>query len=127
MSPIAGETTMLRCEVEAHGRAAIVHVAGEIDMSNAGEFALFLRRATAFGQHVIVNMTHVLYVDGRGLHALREAEHECQRRRRRLMVAGAVPIVRRVMGIVRLDEAIACVDSVEEALQVLGTVSNGAD
>jgi len=52
---------------------AVVHVAGEIDLSVRAELARMLAQACAGGRDVVVDVSRTTFMDSAGLHALVEA------------------------------------------------------
>ena len=102
--------------VESENEVVVVHLAGELDVSNAGEVKAALREAGDHGRdRLVVDLAGVSFVDSAALAVLIDA-------RRRQQAHGSFHLaapgheVRRALAISGLDRQLAVHDSVEDAL-----------
>ncbi len=85
----------------------IVTIRGEIDLSNAGEFAAALRDAADAAKGLVVDLSEVSYIDSSGIAALFDlAEKWTDASRLRVVVPESSP-AHRVLTIARLNRTMA--------------------
>jgi len=101
--------------------AAVIEVAGDLDISNAGQFeAAFEHALVADPQHVVISLVRATYFDSIGVHSLlRFAERLKTTRRRLVIVAPAGTTSRRVLEIAGVAATYPLFDSVERAIESL--------
>jgi anti-anti-sigma factor len=110
---------LARVELGAAGDGDVVvaRLGGEVDLSNASEVGDELTAAvpnSALG--LVLDLTATEYLDSSGIHLVFELAERLQRRQQqlRVVVPPGAPI-RRVLRIVKLDESVPVVATVEEA------------
>lgn len=110
-----------RFDIQHRGRATIIEVAGDLDISNAGRFEAALELALGSNhQTVVVSLAQASYFDSIGLHSLlRFAERLATTRRRFVVVAARGSTPRRVLEIAGVATSYLLFDSVDDALQSL--------
>ena len=97
--------------------AAVIAVRGEL--TGATEQALmdaYGRAADPVTRKVILDFTELEYMNSTGIGLLVTMLVRAQRQRQKLMAFGLSDHYRQILGLTRLDEAIAVVDSEAEAL-----------
>ena len=99
-------------------------MSGDLDIDNATEFSARLDAMTAAAAvHVTVELSGVQFIDSSGLNALVVGARETKRRGGSFVVAAPSTYVARVFDLVRLDESLDIVGSVDDAL-ALSTEAN---
>ena len=98
--------------------AAVIEVAGDLDIASAGQFEAAFERALAGDpQRVVISLTRATYFDSIGVHSLlRFAERLKTTRRQLVIVAPAGTTSRRVLEIAGVAAAYPVFDSVDLAL-----------
>jgi anti-sigma B factor antagonist len=114
-------TPLARIDVSRAGNVVIVHVAGDVDLSNSAELRHALTdAATPDTTGLAVDMSDVGYVDSTGLTVLAELARELGVRRQGLaVVAPARSGIRRLLELVQLDRVITLRESVDQATAAL--------
>ncbi|MEV4179610.1 STAS domain-containing protein [Nonomuraea sp. NPDC049709] len=97
----------------------VLALAGELDRTNSGELASYLKQARRPGDHVVVDLAELSFMDSSGLHLLLDCHRACLADGASLHLAaayGAPARVLEVTGVARflpghatLQEAIATV------------------
>jgi anti-anti-sigma factor len=117
MSISGGATApYLRISTETVPEAIVLHVAGEVDLANVTMLSNAIAEAYWTNERVIVDLSRLDYLDGAGVHIL---ERFAQRHRRRFVVVGSEPGVRRVLEVLGVIEALPVKDSLEAAREYL--------
>jgi anti-anti-sigma factor len=81
--------------------APVLHVRGDVDLVTAPEFARAIRAAAAHtDQPVVIDLTQVDFMDGRGLRILEDASRDA------LLTVRPSKLVRRLLEVVRLERII---------------------
>jgi anti-anti-sigma factor len=107
---------MFKCWVEDSRLAAIVHVEGDVDLLTAHEFRECVRKTATSNTHngyVIVDMSKLEYIDGRGLWVLAEGHQLCRQHHRELVLVAPSTHIERLLGIVNLTGSLPVLNSVE--------------
>lgn len=97
----------------------LVTVAGEIDIATAAQLRDRLAGPADSGQHVIVDLGGVGFIDAAGLRVLASAAAQAADRGGSLRLAAARPWVRRVLTLTALDQRIPLTATVAEAQAAL--------
>jgi anti-sigma B factor antagonist len=110
--------------VERHGVAPVIHVRGQIDLLSAVDVrADILAAVPVDGPGGVLDLTQTNYVDSIGVRSLFEVAERLQARRQRVvLVVTQEALIRRVVALTQLDEAVRFVATVEEALTLLEKV-----
>ncbi len=85
----------------------IVTIRGEIDLSNAGEFAAALRDAADAAKGLVVDLSEVSYIDSSGIAALFDLAEKWTDASRLRVVAPEASPTHRVLSIARLNRTMA--------------------
>jgi len=107
--------------VEAHDEGPVVRVAGEIDLSTSDDLRNDIVHAVPHDAHgVVLDLTETTYLDSSGIRLLFELAERLQARRQRLvLVVAEEALVRRVVVLTKLDDAVPLLQGIDEALLAL--------
>ena len=111
-------TQLADLALESHGDVIVARVEGEIDRSNAGELGTALLAAVpnvALG--LVLDLSATTYMDSAGVHLLFELGSALARRQQQ--VRAVVPegaSIRRVLGVVALEQSVPVHASIQEAV-----------
>jgi anti-anti-sigma factor len=75
----------------------VLHVRGDVDLVTAPEFARAVRAAARTDRPVVIDLTQVDFMDGRGLRILEDASREAP------LTIRPSKLVRRLLEVVRLE------------------------
>lgn len=101
-----------------------VHIAspeGELDIATVGEVDRALH--VAYGDHVIVDLRRVSFVDSVALSRFVVAARQHEAAGSRVILAGARGPVRRVLAITHLDDVLPYADDVEGARAIVASLT----
>jgi anti-sigma B factor antagonist/stage II sporulation protein AA (anti-sigma F factor antagonist) len=108
-------------EVVHQADTPIVRIRGEIDLSNTDAIrteVIEALRPSAPG--VVLDLTETTYLDSSGVRLLFDLAARLQSRRQRLgLVVTEAALVRRVLILTKLDDAVPLHDSVDDALAAI--------
>ena len=82
---------------------ALVHFAGEIDLTSIERFRNAIRAAEAKGGNMIIDLRAATFIDSTGISALIGAAHHAAERTSRVTVQVTQPMMRRVFAMMQLD------------------------
>ncbi len=99
---------------------SILHVLGELDLSSAPSLRTALMRLIGQGRSVIVDFSELRYLDMHGVHTLEDCHKRAEQLGQRFVLVGSVPLIHRILLIIKLHERMPVVDTVGEALTILG-------
>ena len=110
-----------KLDVEAHPEGPVIRVAGEVDLSNSDAVRNDIVRAVPHDANgVVLDLTQTTYLDSSGIRLLFDlAERLHARRQRMVLVVAEAALVRRVVVLTKLDDAVPLLEGVDEALAVL--------
>lgn len=114
----ASEGVLLTGHIEELPEVTIARLEGEVDISNAATFRVYLSRAARAGRPVVVDLTRLQYFDASGLHAIEDYIHLCRQHELRTVLVPS-RLVHRLLTIAGLDRALALAASVPEALRLI--------
>jgi anti-sigma B factor antagonist len=107
---------LIKC-VRHEGKAVVLELVGEIDMESSAELKSKLKELYKEKPPVlIVNMTHVPFMDSSGLATLVGALKWCRENSCELKLVGLIRRVRSIFEICRLESVFQFYDSEAEAL-----------
>lgn len=114
-------------EVDTFRGFTVARVRGEIDLSNASEFAEELGEAVDLsGPGLIVDISSVLYIDSAGIRALFEVVRRLELRgQKAAVVVAATSPVRTLIEVTNLDQAIPVCETAEDCAAALNTIGPG--
>jgi anti-anti-sigma factor len=109
---------LAQLEFEDVPDALVVHVKGEIDMSNVDDIRTEISdRVTPGIGRVVIDMTATTYLDSSGVRLVFDLAQRLQARRQELsLVVTDEALVRRVILLTKLDSAVPLHPSVADAL-----------
>jgi anti-anti-sigma factor len=103
--------------VQRHGDVAVLRLLGEHDLSTVESVRRAIAGQVEAGEGVVVSLVETRFLDAAIVRALRDGDAELQPRDRRLVVHVATEnVVRRVLEITGLTEALPTTGSLEDAL-----------
>jgi anti-sigma B factor antagonist/stage II sporulation protein AA (anti-sigma F factor antagonist) len=110
--------TLADVVVEARDLAPVVRVRGEIDLSNADDVrSEILNAVPRAARGAILDLTETTYLDSTGVRLLFDLADRLQSRRQRLvLVVQESALVRRVLVLTKLDDAVPIHDEIETAI-----------
>jgi anti-sigma B factor antagonist/stage II sporulation protein AA (anti-sigma F factor antagonist) len=113
-----------KVSVQQHAAGPVICVRGEIDLSNSDALrGDILSAVPRDGQGIVLDLTNTTYLDSSGVRLLFELAELLQRRRQRLvLVVSEEALIRRVVVLTKLDDAVAVVESVDAGLAALAPV-----
>ena len=109
----------LSVDTEELPEGIVVHVSGEVDLGNADRLKGAIQPAVSNCLNVILDVSHLTYIDSSGLYVLLGANKELRRNKCQLVVVGADPMIAKVMLIFGFDRVMPLVSSLEEATNLL--------
>lgn len=101
---------------ETDERVVTVALVGELDVTTTPQLGPHLE-PTGDPIGIVVDVSGLDFIDSSGLNALVQAARALRERGVRFAVAGAAPHILRVIELVRLDDELDVVDTLEEALE----------
>lgn len=105
----------------AHGDVTVVGLLGEHDVTSAAAVREQLSRIATSGGGLVVSMMQTTFFDSSIVHALFDVDREMRDHDRQLVLhVATAPIVRRVLDISMLSEAVPCTSSLTEAVEIAG-------
>jgi anti-anti-sigma factor len=94
----------------------VIHVEGEIDMSNRGTLAHELSRAHG---DVILDLGDTKYIDARTIGLLEEAAEQSRMEGRQFILTRVPPLFERLFDIIGRSTYIRCVDAMVAAIHLV--------
>jgi anti-sigma B factor antagonist len=108
-------------EVIQHAVAPVIRIRGEIDLSNTASIRAQLIDAIPHAAPgLVLDLTETSYLDSSGVRLLFDLAERLQARRQRLaLVVTQKALVRRVLVLTKLDDAVPLHESIDEALAAI--------
>ena len=97
-----------------HLHYIVLHLTGEVDLSNSSLVRSALLNILKDGKGVIVDLTELIYIDSSGMATLVEALNIAKRTKLSLIIAGANGAPKQVFELTRLNQVFTIVDSISE-------------
>ena len=115
--------TQAEVSVEAHDVGPVLAICGDIDLSSSERVREEIAAAVPRDANgIVVDLTKTTYLDSTGVRLLFELAERLQGRRQRLvLVVSEAALVRRVVVLTKLDDAVPIVETIDDALAVLRT------
>jgi anti-anti-sigma factor len=112
---------LARLEFEERGRALVVRIEGEVDLSNADDVRTDLIAAVPHAAAgLVLDLTSTTYLDSSGIRLLFDLAQRLHARRQQLvLVVTDEALVRRVIVLTKLDDAVPLHNRLEDALAAL--------
>jgi anti-anti-sigma factor len=92
-----GRELPFEMRAEAHGRLRTLHLAGELDMSQAASFIDVVTRLSAPGAEVVLDLARVTFIDSSGLRSLLTAYTNATGKGARLIATHVPPVVAKMI------------------------------
>ncbi len=121
-------TSDFELRVEAVDGASVLHVKGEVDLSTHEHLSDELTSLASEDRPIVVELSECDFIDSSGIRALLvggRAVAESDAGADRLVLAGAVPQVSRILEMTGVGDALPMYPGLDEALAALG--APGAD
>jgi anti-anti-sigma factor len=108
-------------QVVAHPVAPVVRIRGEVDLSNVESVqATIVEALSHAAPGIVLDLTETSYLDSSGIRLLFELAERLQARRQRLLlVVTEAALVRRMLVLTKLEDAVPLYGSVDDALTAL--------
>ena len=97
-----------------HLHYKLLHLTGEVDLSNSSEVRKCLLEILNAGQSVIVDFSGLDYIDSSGMATLVEGLNIAKKSNLQLMIACANGAPKQVLELTRLDQVFTLVNTIEE-------------
>jgi len=120
-----GYSAMSETPVET-GTRRIVHLEGDIDLEHSPDIRHVLLNAVADSGMVLVDLSHVTYIDSSGIACLIEALHEAHKTGGELALVSVSAQAMRVLELARLDMVFAIHDTLTTAHSTVVRATEGA-
>ena len=120
-----GDGDLLHIETEERPEGMVAHVSGEVDLANVVRLKQAIQPALRNCRNVILDLSHLRYMDSTGLYVLADAHKASQHHNCQLVVVGASPTITKIMRIFGLDGQAPLVSSLDEAIDTLRSGSSG--
>ncbi len=107
--------------IDLRDAGPVVHLRGEIDLSNSESVrAEIVRVVPPEARGVVLDLTQTTYLDSSGVRLLFDLAERLRARRQRLvLMVSEAALVRRVLILTKLDEAVPLRDGLDDALAAL--------
>lgn len=103
----------MNIEIELYNSYQVVKLFGEVDLSNSRSIKQEIIKLIKSNNNVIVDFTHLRYIDSSGMASLVEAFNESKENATEFHIAGANGSPLQVLQLTRLNTVFNLVDSVE--------------
>jgi anti-sigma B factor antagonist len=108
---------LLRVDVEDRQDHALVTASGEVDVSTADQLGDALLGPLVNGSpRVLLDFTHVTFIDSTGLGVLVKVHREAQSRQAAFALVHPTPQTRRLLAVLGLDQLFTVYDTMDAAL-----------
>lgn len=97
-----------------HLQYIVLHLTGEVDLSNSSLVRSALLNILIDGKSVIVDFTNLSYIDSSGMATLVEALNIAKQSKLSLIIAAANGAPKQVLELTRLNQVFNIVDSIED-------------
>jgi anti-sigma B factor antagonist len=116
-----GNDQILVCHSETLPKATVLHIAGEIDLTTAPILEDNLTTALQRGEHLIVEMKDVRYIDASFYQVLARIRDRRRTLPQRLVLVGLTPSIQEAVSVLGLQRVADITTSVEVAKRWLET------
>jgi anti-sigma B factor antagonist len=107
----------METEISKKGAYTLIAPSGEIDFHVSPELREQLLAALNEGQHVVVDLSSVSYVDSSGIASLVEGLQHARGMKLTFGLAGVTNAVMQVLKLTRLDNVFTLYESVDDAIE----------
>ena len=105
----------MNIEINGSNNYQIVKLYGEFDLSNSHRIKHAILKIVKHKDHVIVDLTHLQYIDCSGMASLVEAFKEAREQKTEFHIAGANGEPLQILQLTRLNSIFSLADSVNVA------------
>ena len=95
-----------------HGQYKVLHLSGEVDLSNSSLVRQSLLEILEKGRSVIVDFSALSYIDSSGMATLVEGLNVANNKKLKLYIAGAIGAPLQVLELTRLNQVFNMIESV---------------
>jgi anti-sigma B factor antagonist len=100
-------------ECSDHGQYKVLHLNGEVDLSNSTQVKTSLLGILETNRSVIVDFSGLTYIDSSGMATLVEGLNVANNKKLRLFIAGAAGAPLQVLELTRLNQVFKLVDTIQ--------------
>ncbi|PCJ46428.1 MAG: anti-anti-sigma factor [Gammaproteobacteria bacterium] len=101
-------------ECSEHLHYKLLHLTGEVDLSNSSEVRTCLLDILNNGHSVVVNFSDLDYIDSSGIATLVEGLNIAKKSNLELLIVAANGAPKQVLELTRLDQVFTLIDSIDE-------------
>ncbi|AZG74940.1 anti-sigma factor antagonist [Shewanella livingstonensis] len=102
----------MNIEIEQHNNYQVVKLYGEVDLNNSRSIKIDIIKLIKSKNNIIVDFTHLQYIDSSGMASLVEAFNEAKENNTEFHIAAANGSPLQVLQLTRLNTVFNLVDSV---------------
>ena len=107
---------LVQIRTSVHADCVVVSVDGEIDIHSSPRFGHILGAVAPASLYLVVDLTHLAYIDSSGLGVLIATRNQAQARGTLMVLVHPPPLVRRLLAGTSLQQTFDVCESVDEAL-----------
>ena len=104
----------MNIEIEKYNNYQVIKLYGEVDLSNSRSVKLDIIKLIKSKNHIIVDFTHLQYIDSSGMASLVEAFNEAKENETEFHIVGANGSPLQVLQLTRLNTVFNLADSIED-------------
>jgi anti-sigma B factor antagonist len=109
-------------EIEPESPKAVVELEGIVDSTNLEDFFSFVNSVFKQGyDRIVVDMEYASYLSSGGLSVIIDAYKKADQLGGKLVLARATDMVRELFEVAQLDKILDFYDTLDEAIEALGT------
>jgi len=97
-----------------HGKYKVLHLTGEVDLSNSAEVRKCLLNIIEKNYPVIVDFSQLKYIDSSGMATLVEGLNLAKNKKLSLTICGATGAPLQVLELTRLNQVFTMIETLEE-------------
>lgn len=109
-------SNLLVCAQRPLDGAVCITVSGELDLGTVNTFRAHLDMAAHHGGGIVLDVQDLRYLDSSGINALLNTQRALSLLGQRMAIVGPSKMIRRILGVVNIEELIPVFASVEAAL-----------
>jgi anti-sigma B factor antagonist len=106
---------LVSTEIERSNGSLIIHLSGEIDLSNAHDLQQQLENSLEGSPAVVIDLTEIVYLDSQGLRLIKQLVNKANREGTRLqLVAPPNNFARQVLEVTQMSDYIEIRDTLDK-------------
>ncbi|GAA2829858.1 STAS domain-containing protein [Nonomuraea rubra] len=117
--PARASATTFRLSHRHLPGTSVIAVGGEVDLASSGRLADYVNCVRRPGDHVVFDLTRLLFLDCSGLRVLIASARQAAEDDAVVLLAGVHGVPARLMHLVRIHSLLPMVSTVEQALTAL--------